>query len=121
MKSFIPILLILLLSFPACSQNSPQKENKSVNGNQLIGSRCQGCTAVFKSPIPFEKLSWIDTFADFNEPGSKMMISGIIYHADGKIPAEDVVLYIYHTDQDGNYSNKKNEKGWAGRHGYIRG
>ena len=49
------------------------------------------------------------------------MISGIIHHADGKTPSKDVVLYIYHTDQDGNYSNKKNEKGWAGRHGYIRG
>ena len=49
------------------------------------------------------------------------MISRIIHHADGKTPSKDVVLYIYHTDQDGNYSNKKNEKGRAGRHGYIRG
>ena len=76
---------------------------------------------MLESPVPFEKLSWIDTLPDFNEPGPKMMISGIIYQADGTTPAKDVVLYIYHTDQDGNYSNKKNEKGWASRHGYIRG
>ena len=121
MKAFIPILLIILLSFPACSQNSPQKEKKSANGTQLIGDHCEGCAAVFESPIPFEKLSWIDTLPGFNKPGPKMMISGIIYQADGKTPAKNVVLYIYHTDQDGNYSNKKNEKGWASRHGYIRG
>jgi protocatechuate 3,4-dioxygenase beta subunit len=31
------------------------------------------------------------------------------------------VLYIYHTDQKGIYAKKGNEKGWAKRHGYIRG
>ena len=36
MKSFIPILLILLLSFPACSQNSPQKEKESVMVTNLL-------------------------------------------------------------------------------------
>jgi protocatechuate 3,4-dioxygenase, beta subunit len=28
---------------------------------------------------------------------------------------------FYHTDQNGKYTNKYNEKGWAGRQGYIRG
>ena len=34
---------------------------------------------------------------------------------------QNVVLYVYHTDQGGHYTNKYNEKGWAGRHGYIKG
>lgn len=121
MKTFFSFLAIILFSLCACSQKKLPNEKKLAKSNPLIGGPCEGCAAVFESPIPFEKLSWIDTLPDFNEPGPKMMISGVIYQADEKTPAKDVVLYIYHTDQDGNYSNKKNEKGWAGRHGYIRG
>ena len=121
MKAFFSLLAIILFSLCACSQKKLPNENKLAKSNPFIGGPCEGCEAVLESPVPFEKLSWIDTLPDFNEPGPKMMISGIIYQADGTTPAKDVVLYIYHTDQDGNYSNKKNEKGWASRHGYIRG
>lgn len=109
-------ILICLFTLTACSQN--QKEDKTLKG---IGGPCEGCEAVFESPVPVEQLSWIDTLPDFNEPGPKMMISGTIYQADGKTPAQGVVLFIYHTDQGGNYTNKYNEKGWARRQGYIRG
>jgi protocatechuate 3,4-dioxygenase beta subunit len=116
-------ILIHLFSFTACSQNSQQGPagKKQGQNNQHIGGRCEGCEAVFESPVPFEKLGWIDTLPDFNEAGPKMMISGVVYHADGKTPARDVVLYIYHTGQDGKYTAGNNEKGWGKRHGYIRG
>lgn len=117
---FIAVLYISinLFSLNACSQNSSEKEDKTT---QQIGGPCEGCKAVFESPVPLDKLSWIDTLPDFNEPGPKMMISGVIYKADGKIPAPGVVLFIYHTDQNGIYTNKYDEKGWARRQGYIRG
>ncbi len=50
-----------------------------------------------------------------------MVVAGTIYKVDGKTPAPGVVLYVYHTDQQGNYSKKGNETGWGKRHGYIRG
>ncbi len=109
-------ILIFLFSLTACSQD--KKDNKL---QKHIGGPCEGCEAVFESPVPLNKLTWIDTLPDFNEPGPKMMISGTIYKADGKTPAPGVVLFIYHTDQEGNYTNKFNEKGWAVRQGYIRG
>ncbi|HYF30739.1 MAG TPA: hypothetical protein VD993_06445 [Chitinophagaceae bacterium] len=109
MKQLLLIpFLVILISNSSCAQTK-------------VGGACEGCEAIHESPIPFNKLSWIDTLPDFNEPGPKMVISGIIYKADGKTPAKDVVLYIYHTDQHGNYSRKGNEKGWGLRHGYIRG
>jgi protocatechuate 3,4-dioxygenase beta subunit len=40
---------------------------------------------------------------------------------DGKTPAKDVLLYIYHTNRDGIYETRGNETGWGKRHGYIRG
>jgi protocatechuate 3,4-dioxygenase, beta subunit len=110
-------ILINLFFFSACSQNKKTEPGPK----QHIGGPCEGCEAVFESRVPFDKLNWIDTLHDFNEPGPKIMISGVIYQADGKTPAEDVVLYIYHTNQNGMYTNKNNESGWALRHGYIRG
>jgi protocatechuate 3,4-dioxygenase, beta subunit len=86
---------------------------------QQIGGSCEGCEAIFE--FGSKKLSWIDTLPDFKESGPKLEISGIIYQKDGKTPAEDVILYIYHTDQKGVYPQKGNETGWGKRHGYLRG
>jgi len=111
----------ILFSFNACSQNTAPQPDKPEKTTPQVGGPCEGCEAIYECPVPFEQLSWTDTLPDFNEPGPKLMISGIIYQVDGKTPARDVVLYIYHTGQDGKYVNKNNEKGWAKRHGYIRG
>lgn len=92
----------------------------SIGANaQLVGGSCEGCEAIFE--FGSKKLSWIDTLPDFKEAGPKLEISGTIYQADGKTPAKDVILYIYHTDQKGVYPIKGNETGWAKRHGYLRG
>jgi len=85
---------------------------------ELIGT-CEGCEAIFE--FGNKKLSAIDTLIDFTNPGSKLKISGTIYKNDGITPAKNVLLYVYHTNQDGIYPKKGDEKGWAKRHGYIRG
>ncbi len=86
---------------------------------RLVGGPCEGCEAIFE--YGNKVLSPVDTLPDFSEEGTKIKITGIIYLPDGKTPAENVILYVYHTDQNGIYSSKGNEKGWARRHGYIRG
>lgn len=86
---------------------------------QRVGGSCEGCEALFE--YGSKKLASIDTLPDYKDPGPKLEISGIIYQADGKTPAKDVILYIYHTDQKGIYPQKGNETGWAKRHGYLRG
>lgn len=84
-----------------------------------VGGECEGCEAIYE--YGSMKLTWIDTLPDFHEPGPKLEITGTIFQRDGKTPAKDVILYIYHTDQKGEYSRKGNESGWGLRHGYIRG
>jgi protocatechuate 3,4-dioxygenase, beta subunit len=122
MKWFLLIsAAVCLNSFAACSQNATQKQMNPAETNQQVGGPCEGCEAIYESPIPFEQLNETDTLPGFNDLGSKIEISGIIYQADGKTPAADVVLYIYHTNQQGIYAKKGDEKGWAKRHGYIRG
>ncbi|MBD0288939.1 MAG: hypothetical protein ICV79_26470, partial [Flavisolibacter sp.] len=118
------VLLILscaiLLHGTGCSQAPAQNENPSDNGKH-VGSPCEGCEAIYECPTPFLQLRAVDTLPDFGEAGPKLMITGIVYHIDGRTPAKDVVIYIYHTDQTGHYSIKGGEIGWGRRHGYIRG
>jgi protocatechuate 3,4-dioxygenase, beta subunit len=125
MKPF-SILILSTFSLLGCAQSNSQKPVTKSANTRHVGERCEGCEAIYESPIPFEKLSATDTLPDFNEPGSKLEISGIVYQSDGKTPAKDVIIYVYHTDQKGLYSTKKNDpdsyrEGWGKRHGYIRG
>ena len=113
--------LLSFANFTACSQNQVQTQKSQANAAQHVGGRCEGCEAIYECPVPFEKLDETDTLPDFNDPGPKIEISGVIYQADGKTPAAGVVLYVYHTNQEGIYAKKGNETGWAKRHGYIRG
>lgn len=115
MKSIIfTTMLCWLLPFYACTQtHKPDPSDKPVGGG------CEGCEAIYECPVPFSKLNHIDTLPDFHEPGPKLVVSGIVYKADGVTPAPDVVLYVYHTDQKGLYS--RGDKGGGKRHGYIRG
>ncbi|MCA9742882.1 MAG: intradiol ring-cleavage dioxygenase [Deferribacteres bacterium] len=85
---------------------------------QLVGA-CDGCEAVFE--YGGRGLAAVDTLPDFKDPGPKLKLTGTIYKPDGKTPAADVILYIYHTDQTGVYPTRGDEQGWARRHGYLRG
>jgi protocatechuate 3,4-dioxygenase, beta subunit len=121
MKSAILLFVaVIAVTLKSCSQTSSEKSASS-GGTITVGDGCEGCEAIFESPIPFEQLSNTDTLPGFDEQGPKIEISGIIYQQDGITPAKDVVLYVYHTDQRGKYSTQGTEKGWGKRHGYRRG
>lgn len=106
-----PIVLILLYCSYANSQGT-------VN-YRLVGGPCEGCEAIFE--YGNRTLTSVDTLPDFNGNGMKIKVSGTIFQSDGKTPAKDVILYVYHTDQNGIYATKGGETGWAKRQGYIRG
>ena len=84
---------------------------------ELLGS-CEGCEAVFE--YGDSMLFPVDTLPDFEKDGMRIKVSGTVYKSNGKTPARDVILYIYHTNQEGLYVPKENAKGWGKRHGYIR-
>lgn len=115
MKSPRKCTIIFLITYGlGCAASHSQQAAEY----KLVGN-CEGCEAIFE--YGNEILHPIDTLPDFSDAGPKLKITGTIYKPDGKTPAEGVILYIYHTDQTGVYPTKGNEKGWARRHGYIRG
>jgi len=107
----ITIIIFLFIALNIFSQNEFTPE--------LVGGPCEGCEAVFE--YSNQTLTPIDTFQDFYEAGTKLKLTGTIYLNDGTTPAKDIMLYIYHTNQDGVYPTKGDETGWAKRHGYLRG
>lgn len=85
----------------------------------LVGGPCEGCEAIFE--YGNKSLSPVDTLNGFEEATQKLKVTGTIYQSDGETPAEDVIFYIYHTNEEGIYPTHGDETGWEKRHGYIRG
>ena len=107
------ILLITIFSVYSCQSQTTQSNNK------LVGGPCEGCEAIYE--YGNKKLISTDTLPNFQKTAPKIKINGIVYQKDGKTPAENIILYIYHTNRNGIYETAGNEKGWAKRHGFIRG
>ncbi len=87
---------------------------------------------------PFENREWTydgmpdvtnatDTSACWKQEGPKLLLTGTVYHADGRTPATGVLLYYYHTNTEGRYVHKAEVPGSMApnhlgqTHGYIRG
>ena len=113
MKFLIYILTPLLL-VTSCQSQTEKRES-----NEIVGGPCEGCEAIYE--FGDRKLTSSDTLPDFQNTEPKLKISGTVFKKDGKTPAENVIIYVYHTDRKGIYKTKGDEKGWAKRHGYIRG
>lgn len=106
-------LILFLLSLSSCHAQNKRFEN------QLVGGPCEGCEAIYEYGT--RNLTSVDTLPKYIETTPKLKVTGIVYHKDGKTPAENIILYIYHTNREGIYETLGNEQGWARRHGYIRG
>ncbi len=110
----LPIIAIFLLSLSCQSQTTTE-----VTRERSVGGPCEGCEALLE--FGTETLKPVDTLPMYIETDPKMIISGTVFHKDGKTPASDVIVYIYHTNRGGIYETKGDEKGWDRRHGFIRG
>lgn len=117
------ILSFLCLGLMSCKGqvgNSQQEESPSRVGGSFENSEF----TYLKMP---KVLDAADTSPGWNQPGSKLLLTGTVYEPDGKTPASDVVLYYYHTNTEGRYAHKPEEErsmspnNLGQTHGYIRG
>jgi protocatechuate 3,4-dioxygenase beta subunit len=111
---FAALFLSLLITSTSC-----RAQTKAVSATALVGGGCDACELIYDG-MP-QQLSWQTAIASPSEPGERMEISGTIYQADGKTPASNVVLYVYHTDAKGLYSPAPDATGAGRRHGHLRG
>ncbi len=123
---FLPFFTATSL-FLAC-QSRPSEQlssgeagaSKSVQEvERQVGGPCECCEAIFEE-MP-ENLAWETQISPPNEAGEPLEITGIIFKNDGKTPANGVILYVYHTDNQGLYSKGITNTKCAERHGHLRG
>lgn len=112
-RTFQVCFLMVLWICTSCSAQT------SSSTTQLVGGGCEGCEAIYE--YGDKKLTPIDTLPEFQSSEPQIKIKGTVFKKDGKTPAENVIIYIYHTNRQGIYETKGNETGWAKRHGFIRG
>lgn len=113
------LLFMMIVSSLAVTSTSCRAQTKPVTSTAIVGGGCDGCKGIYDN-MP-QQLDWQTTIASAAEPGERMEISGIIYRVDGKTPAPDVILYVYHTDAKGIYSPVPDATGGARIHGHLRG
>lgn len=120
-RQFIERAFVFAAALPSvvALNSSCRAQMKQRPPKGIVGGVCDGCESIYEG-MP-RQLSWQTAIASASEPGEKMEISGIIYQADGKTPAPNVILYLWHTDAQGYYSPAPNTTGFARRHGHLRG
>lgn len=62
-------------------------------------------------------VSWRTVLSEEKDKGEPIEIAGVVYLADGKTPAPNTLIYLYHTDFEGYYGRG----GGVHRHGKYRG
>jgi protocatechuate 3,4-dioxygenase, beta subunit len=83
-----------------------------------VGGGCDGCEIMYHG-IP-KQINAVDTSAGWFEAGTKLVVKGRVLQRDGRTPAANVVVYYWHTDNNGRYSPAKGAYN-ATRHGHLRG
>jgi protocatechuate 3,4-dioxygenase beta subunit len=114
MKKHIGILLLTLFI------NSCQGQSNT-NVERNVGGPCQDCEAVLDFKELNIKPESTDTLPGFENNEAKIKITGTVFQKDGKTPAENVILYVYHTDRNGIYQPSEKPIGWEKTHGQYRG
>ncbi len=114
MYSFIRFIFLLLI-FNSCKGQTTDTEAK------LPGGPCEDCEALLDYRLLNLNLKSVDSLPGFIEASPKLKISGTVYKSDGKTPAENVILYVYHTNRDSLYAPSNNPISWEKRHGRYRG
>lgn len=116
-KATLTLYIIgLFFSLSACSQSI--KKNNSNENKEIENQVEPSWGGTFETP---EDISWRTVIPPKGELGEKLIISGTVFLSDGKTPAQDVIVYVYHTNNKGVYPKKGNEKGNGKHHGYLRG
>ncbi|MDH4057659.1 MAG: intradiol ring-cleavage dioxygenase [Cyclobacteriaceae bacterium] len=111
MKSIVLLLTTFIFILSGCAQSNSNEERS-------VGSSCEDCEMMFEG-MP-QNLLWQTTISGSDEPGEPLIIRGTIFKPDGKTPAPDVILYVYHTNSKGKYSPTPKQTD-AKRHGHLRG
>lgn len=112
-------LLVILINFlTSCNGQTRQTHNETKQAKQ-VGGGCEGCELMYVG-MP-KNISSEHISIGWAEGKQKLILTGKVFHLDGKTPASDVVIYYWHTDDNGLYSSDNQTPKQAKEHGKLRG
>jgi protocatechuate 3,4-dioxygenase, beta subunit len=104
MRNLLLIAALVLVAASCRAQEAPLPQ-------------CEWC-GVSEAP---RNLKSAMVIASTSEPGERLVLTGRVLQSDARTPAANVILYAYHTNAEGVYPRRGDERGNARRHGYLRG
>lgn len=111
---------LLIVGCISCNSKNSSKPESKAQVDAFVSTEQQKCNWCGTSEAP-ENVDWRTVIPPKDEPGQKLIISGTIYHPDGESPAEGMIIYVHHTNIEGIYPKRGDEKGNGKLHGYLRG
>ncbi|MDI9311510.1 MAG: hypothetical protein QM535_14955 [Limnohabitans sp.] len=115
---YIGFLAISFNFLTSCNGQTKQEPNENKQTKQ-VGGGCEGCELMYDE-MP-KNISSEYTSIGWTEGKQKLILTGKVFQIDGKIPASDVVIYYWHTDDNGLYSSNNETPKQAKEHGKLRG
>ncbi|MEO8445950.1 MAG: hypothetical protein ABI528_00565 [bacterium] len=116
------LFILSLISILSCTKKNDSNTSAGENKTTQISDTCEGpdidVGCFFINPPT--GLNSIMNIAGKSEEGIRMIITGQLKRSDNT-PLKDVIIYAYHTDNNGYYSKKGNEKGFEKWHGHLHG
>ena len=82
---------------------SPVTDRRLLSWLVLLIHFAAGAQAESPGKDPAASRPWSAMIAPANEPGERLVVTGIVFAADGKTPLEGIEVYVYHTDTAGLY------------------
>ena len=114
MKRYLGFFLLVLVTISCKGQSNAELERN-------VGGPCEDCEATLDYQMLDITPKPTDTLPGFRENDPKIKITGTVFQKDGKTPAGNVLLYVYHVDRNGIYQPSDEPIGWEKRHGQYRG
>ncbi|MFK7934310.1 MAG: intradiol ring-cleavage dioxygenase [Saprospiraceae bacterium] len=117
MRYFILFIIFSQISCQSKAQISPTLSAQPTD--KFVGGGCDGCEQLYD--FGDKILTNTDTLPEFSLQVEKLKLTGTIYQADGKTPAANIIMFIYHTDENGLYDTRqKDRKNYIFHRGWIK-
>lgn len=112
---------LLTVVFAGCLE-SPKNttiKNKEAVGTEQIGGGCEGCELMYVG-MPAEIPAQCTT-RGWDTGKQKLVVAGKVLQQDNQTPAANVIIYFWHTDDQGLYASNEQTPAQVKPHGSLRG
>lgn len=100
-------------------KTSTATSQQNTGTNKILGGGCEGCELMYiETP---DTISAVHTGIGWKQGNQELILTGKVFQLDGKTAAPNVIIYYWHTDDNGLYSANDQTPKQAKAQGNLRG